>query len=393
MKVKGILLKNPGANAHKSNAVAVVWVEVGVYFKHKTRELLVFRLYFPRTAQARSRLGSNFYKGVEQFLHPKVVERTAEKYWSHFAYQIGLAIVSWVKGCQLGFLAQLRGVFANNLVEFGVVEVLKRTHFVGNAGFIGGKQVELLAVHIVNAFKSGAFADGPGEGRDFDAEFFFKFLQQIERILAFAVHFIDKNDHRRIAHAAHGHKLFGLLFHAFGGIYHQNHRVYRRQGAVRIFGEVFVTRRVQNIHAPSVVLKAHHRGGDRNATLLFNFHEVGSGRFFDFVAFYGTGRLNSTAKKQEFFGEGGLARIGVRNNGEGATTGDFLAAVHGLIIRSRKNTLLFSFREDSHSGNLIEKTLVQAQSTSTFAPHESTLQHHGFGFRGNVEHAGPKYCT
>jgi len=44
----------------------------------------------------------------------------------------------------------------------------------------------------------------------------------------------------------------------------------------------------------------------------------------------------------------------VRNNGEGATAGDFLAAVHGVMIRKRKNTLLFLFPEDSHSGNLIE---------------------------------------
>ena len=40
--------------------------------------------------------------------------------------------------------------------------------------------------------------------------------------------------------------------------------------------------------------------------------------FLDFIRFDGTRNLNRTTEKEEFFGQSGLARIGVTDDAEGA---------------------------------------------------------------------------
>ncbi|MNR35767.1 hypothetical protein D3C85_1536340 [compost metagenome] len=61
----------------------------------------------------------------------------------------------------------------------------------------------------------------------------------------------------------------------------------------------------------------HHRGGDGDTALLFHLHPVGGGMAVGLARFHRAGDGNRLAHQQQFFGDGGLARIGVGNNGEG----------------------------------------------------------------------------
>lgn len=321
MVVKGIAFKYPRTHPHKGNAVAVVGVEISVYFKHKATQLGIGGLYGAFGGFAAARCWRYFDEGVEQLLHPEVVECRAKKHWCNVAILVSLDAELGMELGELGFFAQLSGVaFAQQAVELAVVEVFEGFHIVGDAGFVGREEVELFPVQIVHALKGGAFADGPGEGRGVYAQLLVELVEQVERVLPLAVHFVDEHNHGRIPHPAHRHQLFGLLFHTFGGIYHQNHRVDGGEGAVGVFGEVFVAGGVEYVHTAAAVFEAHHGGRYRDTPLLFYLHEVGGCRLFDLIAFHRSGRLYGATEEQKLLGEGGFSGVGVGDDGKSTAT-------------------------------------------------------------------------
>ena len=92
--------------------------------------------------------------------------------------------------------------------------------------------------------------------------------------------------------------------------------VRRHQGAVGVLGEVLVARRVQNVDDKVLILKLHDRRGDRDTTLFFNFHPVGSGRLGLFAL--DCARLgDGTAVEQELLRQGRLTSVRVRDNRKG----------------------------------------------------------------------------
>ena len=52
--------------------------------------------------------------------------------------------------------------------------------------------------------------------------------------------------------------------------------------------------------------------------------------FLDLIAFYRSGRLDSAAKQQEFFGQGGFTGIGVSNNGKCSAPRYFVVIFHSF---------------------------------------------------------------
>ena len=75
----------------------------------------------------------------------------------------------------------------------------------------------------------------------------FDLVQQVERVLTVAVHLIDKHDHGSLTHTADFHQLTGLGFHTFCGIDHDNNAIHSRQRTKRIFSEILVAGRIEDI--------------------------------------------------------------------------------------------------------------------------------------------------
>ena len=145
-------------------------------------------------------------------------------------------------------------------------------------------------------------------------QFLFDLVQQVERVLTVAVHLVDEHDHRSLAHTADFHQLTGLGFHTFCGIDHDDHAIHRRQRTERIFGEILVTGRIEDIDFMTGIVESHHGGCDGDTTLLFNLHPVGSRRLLDLVRLDGSRHMNGASEQQQLFGKSRLTGIRMADN-------------------------------------------------------------------------------
>ena len=246
------------------------------------------------------------------------------------AGQVGFA-VEGVGGAahQFDVGAQFDRLVTDHFVEARVVEALDD---LGGAFF--GLRVEELdgvVVEVIDAAEALAHADRPGHGGALHAQHGFDFVEQVDGLAAFAVELVDEGDDGRVAQAAHGEQLDGLRFDAVHRVDHHDRRVDGGEGAVGVFGEVFVARGVEQVDDAVAVGKLHHRRGDRDAALLFDFHPVGGGVAGGLAGADFAGDLDGAAEPQQLFGQRGLARVRVGDDREGATAGDLLDGCgHGL---------------------------------------------------------------
>jgi len=309
-----------GTDAEKGDPVAVGRVHVRLDLEGEAAEGLFFGMHHAGDGGARAWSGREFDKGVEHLAHPEVVDRTAEK-------DRGLAsleILFMVKGIgralqQFDVLAQLvGGVFAHQAVQLGIVQVVDHDAVLGPGVLAGGEQGDLLAVQVVDALEPLAHADRPAERHAFDLQLFLDVGQEVQRLHALAVELIDEGDDRGVAHPADLHQLGGLSFDALGAVDHHQGRVHGGQHPVGVFGEVLMAGGVEQVDLVVAVIEFHHRGGHRDAALLFNRHPVAGGVDCGFARFDRPRHLDGAAEQQQLFGEGGLAGVGMADNAEGA---------------------------------------------------------------------------
>jgi hypothetical protein len=91
--------------------------------------------------------------------------------------------------------------------------------------------------------------------------------------------------------------------------------VTRRGG---VFAEILVARRVQQVEGEPLMLEAHHRRGDRDAAFALDRHPVRAHPPPFAARLDLAGELDRPAKQQQFFGQGGLAGVRVRDSLRGA---------------------------------------------------------------------------
>ena len=122
--------------------------------------------------------------------------------------------------------------------------------------------------------------------------------------------------------AADLEQLERLGLDALGRVEHHHRGVGRGQHPVGVLGEVAVAGGVEQVHDVVAVGELQHRRGDRDAALLLQLHPVRRGRP---PALAGLDRPGAggegAAVEQELLGEGGLAGVGVADDGEGAAPG------------------------------------------------------------------------
>jgi hypothetical protein len=117
--------------------------------------------------------------------------------------------------------------------------------------------VELLFLPVVNAEKVGAHADGPGLRRHIKSERFLHFVEDLQRVAAFAVDLVDKGDDRDVAQPTNFKQLASLGLDALSRIDHHNGSIHGGQRAVGVFGKVFVARRVEKVVDDALALERH----------------------------------------------------------------------------------------------------------------------------------------
>ncbi|MCY1428457.1 hypothetical protein D9M71_443400 [compost metagenome] len=203
------------------------------------------------------------------------------------------------------------------------VELLDDPGFGAFVAVTGGVHDDVVIGEVIHAFEVTVATNRPGDRRSLDLEDGFDFVEQFDRVADVTVEFVDEADDRRVTQTADVHQGDGPWLYTFTAVEHHQRRVHRGQGAVGIFGEVFVARGVEQVDHVLAIRELHDRGGNGNTTLLFHFHPVGGGMAVGFTRFHRTGYRNRLAHQQELLGDGGLTGIGVGNNGESAAFRDF----------------------------------------------------------------------
>jgi len=112
-----------------------------------------------------------------------------------------------------------------------------------------------------------------------------------------------------------------------GGVEHHHRRIDRRESAIGVLAEILVAGRIEQVEGQPVMLEGHHRSGDRDAALPFDRHPVRACAPLLAARTNRARHLNRPAEQQELLGEGRLAGVGMRDDGEGAPP------LHGVCQR------------------------------------------------------------
>ena len=148
-------------------------------------------------------------------------------------------------------------------------------HDRGRALLVGLEQVELVLVYVVHALELGTYVYRPRQGADADFKLFLKLIEQVEGVASLAVHLVDEDYHRGVAHAAHLHEFACLRLHTLGTVYHYYGGVYGGEGAVCVLGEVLVAWSVEDVDFVALVVELHDGGRHGYTALLLYVHPVG----------------------------------------------------------------------------------------------------------------------
>src|SRR5947209_333518 len=325
-------LEAAGAEAHEGDAVAVLGVHVRLDLEDETRDLLLVRLHLARVRRLRARRRRQLHQPLEQLADAEVVDGAAEEDRRQVSLAIGLEVEGRAEAAgHLHLLAQAGdGALREARIELGIVEPLAHLALGDHLVAPLVEQDQPVVGQVVAAAEVVAHADGPGRRGDVELKVLLDLAHQVERVAPLAVELVDEGDDRHVAQAADLEQLAGLGLDPLGGVDDHDGRVHGGQGAVGVLAEVLVAGGVQQVEGAAFVLEGHHRGGDRDAALLLDLHPVGAGAPGLAAGLDGAGHLNGAAEKQELFGEGRLARIRVRDDGEGPPSGyRVVQSVHG----------------------------------------------------------------
>ena len=210
--------------------------------------------------------------------------------------------------------------------------VVRPRHFFRRAegtlrGFL--EKVNFAGNSVIDPAKFRAITKRPVAWCGMDAEHGLQFVEQGERRAGRAVELVDEGENRHPAAAADFEKLAGLWLDAFGRIDDHDRGIDGREHPVGVLGEILVARGVEQVDHVAVVVELQDSGGHRNAALLFQFHPIACRG--PLVAARGdtAGQLHGPTVKEELFGQRRLARVRMRNDGEGAPAGSF---ADGLFV-------------------------------------------------------------
>ena len=185
----------------------------------------------------------------------------------------------------------------------------------GGATSGSGESDEVAGALVEHATETFRGADRPREGSGGERQLLLDVVENLEGHQGWAIPLVDEREDRNLTIAAHLEQFERLWLDAFCGVEHHDGGVGCGEHTVGVFGEVAVTRGVEQVDYVVAVRELQHGRGDRDATLLFELHPVRRRRAAALLAFDRTGLgSESAAVEQELLGERGLASIGMRND-------------------------------------------------------------------------------
>ena len=313
-------------------------VHIGLDLEDEARELLpagVHRLA-GQAVQAGQRGGGQAEELLQEGFDAEVGEGRSKEHRAQLPFQHPFQ-VEFLGGAvqKLDLVHQLPvQVGGQTLVQAGVAQLqgdlVHLAYAVGAA--VSFKGQDPAAHPVEHALEVLAAADGPVHGIGLDAQDLLDVLHQLKGVPGLPVHLVDESEDRDMPQGAHLEQLDGLGLHALGGVDHHDGRVGGHQGAVGILRKVLVAGGVQDVDALACIVELQHRGGHRDAALLFNVHPVRDGMAGALLALDRAGLVDGSPVQQQFFGEGGFARVGVADDGERAAAFDFFTICHSTSV-------------------------------------------------------------
>ncbi len=184
-----------------------------------------------------------------------------------------------------------------------------------------------MRLSVINAREARATAHWPVHRKTLQTKYVFNLIQQLQRLTSGTIAFVDKSENRNPAMSADLEQFKRLLFNPLGAIQYHHGSVHRHQHAISVLRKIAVTGSIQQIDITATVIKLQYRRGNGNTALTFDFHPVGSGGLIFAVA-HPSRQIDRPSVQQEFFRQGGLPCIRVRNNGECSPSTNFLYQAH-----------------------------------------------------------------
>ena len=322
---------------HEGDAVAVHRVHVRLHLEDEARHFALVGLDGGGFGGLGTRRRGVLAERVDQFGDAEELERRSEIDRGQVARTIAVEVEFGIAALrQFSVLAQsferlFREEFAKlRIVEAGdmhllAFELARRAARLAQA--VGGK--------VVDAFELATHAGGPAHGTNVKLQLVGDLVQKAEDFAALAIDLVDEGDDGDVAQAADLEQLARLRLDALGRVDHHDGGIHRGQRAIGILAEILVPRRVEQVEGDGFPvarpLERHDRGGDGDAALLLDLHPVGAGAAIGPARLDLTGKVDRPPFQQQLFSERGLARVRVRDDGEGAARGDG-------HIRSRQTT-------------------------------------------------------
>ena len=177
----------------------MIGIHIGLNLEHESRHDVFFRLDNTGRGRLRAWRRREFGERVEQILDAEILQGRAEI----DRRQVAFAERGEVER-PAGFLDDRQFLGDRIGVQHGVFGGKRREieRLRGGVLAILGHQPHVAALDVVGAGEIAALADRPGHRRGVERQRFFDLVQYLERVAAFAIHFIDEGDDRNVAQPA-----------------------------------------------------------------------------------------------------------------------------------------------------------------------------------------------
>ena len=306
------------AKPQEGHAVAVVRVHVRLNLEDEAGDRIVSGMDRDRLALALGLLVARRrgiqLQGAEQFGHAEMAQRRTVHDRRHVAGEEGLLVeLRQQAGGHFQAFGQL-GI--DVAVQIGFQRCVIRCDAWGIADLrrLAGTALELdefLLRQVHHAGKALAAGGGPVERRGIQLQPVLNLVQQVDRLQRLAVHLVDEGHDGDVTQAADFKQFERLRLDAFRRVQNHDGAVGGGQGAVGVFGEVFVARRVEQVEDEVLKLERHDRGRNRDAPVTFDLHPVGPCAPGFAARSHFPGCPNGAASQKQVLRQRGLAGVRV----------------------------------------------------------------------------------
>ena len=389
-------LERAGHDPGVGEPVAVGVVHPGLHLEDERAELVVDLA--DRAVDTRGRAGvrREVEQQVQQLRDAEVLQGRGEHDRRRLPGQEALlVVVGVVEGEQLVLLDRARPTACASCSS---TSSERHPLLGGPGGATGGAGVlhELARTAVQDAAEVAGLADRPGQRGGTQLDLLLDEVHQLERRQPGTVPLVDHRDHRDAAQRADLEELEGLRLEPLAGVDQHHRGVDRGQHAVGVLGEVAVAGGVDEVDHVVAVDELQRGRGDRDAARLLHRHPVGHRGAPVALAVDGSRLGDHPRVQRERLGQGGLARVGVADDGEG-TAGAGVRHRANLPVASPKRRFAGGRGRSPRCRHPAPPRPVRAMTTpspgprvvvthgsrSSWVPHRSRLLPEHTRYRGN----------